>query len=47
MHPVIALPFDSEPSVCGVLLHTVTQLGSREKGTAAKYGFAKSAPKGP
>ena len=35
------LPVDSELSLCGVFLHAATQLGSREKGTAAKHGFCK------
>jgi hypothetical protein len=29
--------------LCGVFLHTAAQLGSGEKGTAAKLGFARSA----
>jgi hypothetical protein len=35
---------DSELSVCGVFLRAAVQLGSREKGTAAKHRFARSAP---
>ena len=35
---------DSELSLCAIFLHTVPQLGAREKDTAAKHGFAKSAP---
>ena len=48
MCPAIESPIDSELSLCGVFLHVVTQLGSREKGMAAKHGFARSActPKG-
>jgi hypothetical protein len=34
---------DSELSLCGVFLHAAVQAGSREKGTAAKCGFARSA----
>jgi len=43
LHPAVELPVDSKLSLCGVFLHAVTQLGSREKGTAAKRGFARSA----
>ena len=42
--PMIGLPVDSKLSLCGVFLHWVTQLSFREKGTAAKHGFARSAP---
>ena len=38
------LPVDSELSLCGVSLYTVTQLGSREKSMEAKHEFARSAP---
>ena len=31
-------------SLYGVSLHAMAQLGSREKGTAAKHGFARCAP---
>jgi hypothetical protein len=34
----------SELSLFGVFLHTVLQLGSREKGMAAKCVFARCAP---
>jgi hypothetical protein len=30
--------------LCGVFLHAVTQLDSREKGTVTKHGFARTAP---
>jgi hypothetical protein len=30
--------------MCGVFLYAAAQLGSREKGAAAKRGFARSAP---
>lgn len=36
------LPVDSKLSLWGVFLHTVTQLGSREKGMAAERGFVRS-----
>jgi hypothetical protein len=39
---VIELPVDSEVSLCGIFLHAAAQLGSREKGTVAKHGFARS-----
>jgi hypothetical protein len=31
LRPAIELPADSELSLCGVFLHSVTQLGSRKK----------------
>lgn len=37
------LSIDSKLGLCGVL-HTATQLGSREKGMAAKRAFMRSAP---
>jgi hypothetical protein len=39
----IELPVDSELSLCDVFLHTVAQLGSREKRTVAKGGLPGSA----
>lgn len=44
LHPETELPVDSELSLCGVFLHVATQLGSREKGTVAKCGLARSTP---
>jgi hypothetical protein len=41
---VIELPVYSKLRLCSVFLHVVTQLGSREKGTAPKRGFARSLP---
>ena len=41
--PVIVLSVNSELSSCAVFLHETTQLGSREKGTIAEHGFARSA----
>ena len=38
------ITIDSELSLCGVFLHVAARLGSREKSTAAKHGFARSAP---
>ena len=39
---MIELPVESELSLCDVFLHAVTQLGSREKGMAAKCGSVRS-----
>lgn len=43
LRPAIVLPIDSKLSLCGGL-HTATQLGSREKGMAAKHAFMRCAP---
>jgi hypothetical protein len=40
---LVVAPIISELSLCGVFLHTAVQLGSREKGTAAKCRFARCA----
>jgi hypothetical protein len=42
--PAIELPGNSKPRLFGVFLYAATQQGSREKGTMAKHGFARSAP---
>lgn len=41
---MIVLSVNSELSSCAVFLHETTQLGSREKGTIAEHGFARSVP---
>jgi hypothetical protein len=38
------VPIDSELGLCGVFLHVVAWLGSREIGTVTKLGFARSVP---
>lgn len=41
LHPAIELSIVSKLSLCGVFLHAAAQLGPREKGMAAKHGFAR------